>query len=331
MVEVGGEYMKEREDENRGEVGPEYDLLQIIQLAQGAEEWRFKPTNLPPILRALEEKGYNSAMNLEHSAKNLGPLKEEDTAGHDHVAQLLEITSQKSKDHFFVPFRQNEGFVGREKAVNWLLESIPPSTRPNDCQGTAFEGLRGNRQDADRLGGRLPHCSVFWVLAISITTFENAYRGIGDALQVPGIQDDKVDIKALVKRALNHESRCEWLLIIDNLDDIELVADLVDFFSSSPKGSILFTTRNHTVTTRLDIAPGRVERVGEMSRDEALEMLKRNTKESQWRDTANTSKLLDFLADLTLAIRQASAYIWQNDITIVKYLSYCQSSDKKKS
>lgn len=182
---------------------------------------------------------------------------------------------------------------------------------------------------AYRVRNRHPDCSVFWVLAISITTFENAYRGIGDALQVPGIQDDKVDIKALVKRALNHESRCEWLLIIDNLDDIEVVADLVDFFSSSPKGSILFTTRNHTVTTRLDIAPGRVERVGEMSRHEALEMLKRNTKESQWRDTANTSKLLDFLVDLTLAIRQASAYIWQNDITIVKYLSYCQSSDKK--
>lgn len=35
MVEVGGEYMKEREDENRGEVRPEYDLLQIIQLAAG--------------------------------------------------------------------------------------------------------------------------------------------------------------------------------------------------------------------------------------------------------------------------------------------------------
>lgn len=35
--------------------------------------------------------------------------------------------------HFFVPFGQNENFVGREKTVNWLLERIPPSIRPNDC------------------------------------------------------------------------------------------------------------------------------------------------------------------------------------------------------
>jgi ppGpp synthetase/RelA/SpoT-type nucleotidyltranferase len=342
MVEVGGEYMKEREhenDENRDKAGPEYDLSQVFQHAQGAEEWRVKPANLPPILRALEEKGYISASKLEHLAKNLaknlGPLKEEGTSGHDPIAQLLEIIAQKSKRHFLVPFGQNEGFIGREKTVNWLLEKITPSTRPNDCQRTAIEGLGGTGKTqialeaAYRVRNRHPECSVFWVPAISITTFDNAYREIGDALQVPGIQDDKVEIKALVKRALNQESRGEWLLIIDKLDDIELVTDLADFLPSNPKGSILFTTRNHTVITRLDIAPGRVERVGEMSRDEALEMLKRNTKESQWQDTANTPKLLDFLADLPLAIRQASAYIWQNDITTAKYLSYCQSSDEK--
>ncbi|CAH0051149.1 unnamed protein product [Clonostachys solani] len=335
MVEVGGEYMKEREDENRGKAGPEYDLLQVIQLAQGAEEWKFKPTNLPPILQALEEKGYNSATKLEHLAKNLGPLKEEGTSGHDLVAQLLEIISRKSKRHFLVPFGQNEGFVGREKTVNWLLERIPPSTRPNDCQRTAIEGLGGTGKTqialeaAYRVRNKHPDCSVFWVPVLSISTFENAYREIGNALQVPGIQDEKADIKALVKTALNHENCGEWLLILDNLDDTELVTDLAGFLPSNPKGSILFTTRTHIVTTRLDIVPERTESVKEMSRDEALEMLKRNTKESQWQDTANTSKLLDFLNDLPLAIRQASAYIWQNDITTTKYLSYCQSSDEK--
>ncbi|CAH0017149.1 unnamed protein product [Clonostachys rhizophaga] len=335
MVEVGGEYMKEREDENRDKAGPEYDLLQVIQLAQGAEEWRFKHNNLPPIFRALEEKGYNSATKLKHLAKNLGPLKEEDPSSHDLVAQLLEIISRKSKRHFLVPFGQNEGFVGREKTVNWLLERIPPSTRLNDCQRTAIEGLGGTGKTqialeaAYRLRDKYSDCSVFWVPVLSITTFENAYREIGDALQVPGIQDEKADIKELVRRALNHERCGEWLLILDNLDDIELVTDLGSYLPSSPKGSILFTTRNHSVTTRLDIAPGRVERVCGMSRDEALEMLKTNTKESQWQDTANTSKLLDFLADLPLAIRQASAYIRQNDITTTKYLSYCQSSDEK--
>ncbi|CAG9990553.1 unnamed protein product [Clonostachys byssicola] len=333
MVEVGAEYMKEREEENRNEARPEYDVLHIIQLAQGAEEWRFKPTNLPPILRALKKEGYNSATKLEHFAKNLRPLKEEDASSHDLVAQLLEIISQKSKRHFLVPFGQNERFVGREETINWLLERIPPGTRPNDCQRTAIEGLGGTGKTqialeaAYRVRNTHSDCSVFWVPVLSITSFENAYREIGDALKVPGLQDKKADIKMLVKSALNNESSGEWLLILDNLDDIELVAGLVGFLPSSPKGSILFTTRNHIVATSLDIAPGHVERVGEMSRDEALEMLKRYTEESQRKDIADTSKLLDFLADLPLAIRQASAYMWKHDITTTKYLSYCQSSD----
>jgi len=58
-------------------------------------------------------------------------------------------------------------------------------------------------------------------------------------------------------------------------------------------------------------------------------MLRRHLKESQMNDAESTNKLLDFLADLPLAIRQASAYIARTGISTAKYLQHCQSSDLK--
>ena len=46
------------------------------------------------------------------------------------------------------------------------------------------------------------HCSVFWVPAADATSFENAYREIGGLLGVEGIDEDKADVKVLVKVAL---------------------------------------------------------------------------------------------------------------------------------
>lgn len=39
--------------------------------------------------------------------------------------------------------------------------------------------------------------------------------------------------------------------------------------------------------------------------------------------------MLDFLTDLPLAIKQASAYVHNIGISIAKYLQYCRSSDKR--
>jgi hypothetical protein len=66
-----------------------------------------------------------------------------------------------------------------------------------------------------------------------------------------------------------------------------------------------------------------------MSRPEAMELLQKRLKESQTRDTASTTSLLDFLANLPLAIKQASAYMAKTGMTTTRYLDHCRSSDKK--
>ena len=236
-----------------------------------------------------------------------------------------------------VPFGRNERFVGRESILRQLLERIPPSANKDVCQRTVVEGLGGvgktqiALEAAFRVHNEHPDCHIFWVPAVDVNSFENAYRDIGQKLSVRGIDEDKADVKALIKDALNRESTGNWLLVVDNADDVQLLfgdSGLSNYLPFSSKGSILFTTRNNEVTVGLDVPRPNTIAVAEMSRPEAIEMLQGNLKESQMRDAVSTASLLDFLADLPLAIKQASAYIAKTGISTAQYLSHCQSSNK---
>ncbi|KAI1382616.1 uncharacterized protein F4822DRAFT_100890 [Hypoxylon trugodes] len=238
--------------------------------------------------------------------------------------------------HFMVPFGRNENFVGRESILQQLLSRIPPSTIQDDCQRTALEGLGGigktqiALEAAYRVRHKHPDCSVFWVPAVDATSFENAYRDIGRQLGVKGIEDDKADVKMLVRVALSHESAGSWLLVIDNADDLKLFADatLSDYLPFNRNGSILFTTRNHEAAVRLDIPQQDIMNVTKMNNDEATNLLRAGLKEDQIRDAESITHLLGFLANLPLAIKQASAYMAKTGMLTSKYLQHCQSSDK---
>ncbi|KAI1839251.1 hypothetical protein JX266_014538, partial [Neoarthrinium moseri] len=122
--------------------------------------------------------------------------------------------------HFIVPFGRNADFVGRRDLVEQLVGQVHPSANDDACQKTVVEGLGGVGKTqlalevAYHIRRESPACSVFWVSAVSAATLENGYRDIGSALELPGLDDDKADVKGLVKAALG---KCpgSWLLIID--------------------------------------------------------------------------------------------------------------------
>ncbi|KAI6548040.1 hypothetical protein MCOR04_011648, partial [Pyricularia oryzae] len=78
----------------------------------------------------------------------------------------------------------NESFVGREEILNKLLERLPPDAHPDACQRTVIHGLGGigktqvGIEAAHRVRAAHPDCSVFWVPAVEMTMFDNAYRDI---------------------------------------------------------------------------------------------------------------------------------------------------------
>ncbi|KAI1382508.1 uncharacterized protein F4822DRAFT_435510 [Hypoxylon trugodes] len=147
-----------------------------------------------------------------------------------------------------VPFGRNENLVGRESILQQLLERIPPSTKKDDCQQTALEGL-GSKVSEASARPRSPS------------------RPPTKSLGVKGIEDDKADAKMFVKAALSHKSAGSWLLVIDNADDLKLFADatLSDYLLFNWNGSILFTTRNYSIVSNLDISFEGLINIGEMS------------------------------------------------------------------
>ncbi|KAF9883293.1 hypothetical protein FE257_003784 [Aspergillus nanangensis] len=240
--------------------------------------------------------------------------------------------------YWIVPFGRNKDFVGREEALTQLLGIIAPRAEPDDCQRTAIEGLGGvgktqiALEAAFRMRETSPDCAVFWLAAVDAATFENSCREICRQLNIARSDDQKADVKSLVKTSLS-QSKYTWLLIVDNADDTELLfgtTPLCDYLPFSTRGSILFTTRTHELVVELDIPPSSIVTLSEMRRPEAIELLHKNLTAHQRKsaDHATTASLLDFLADLPLAIRQASAYMAKTGIAVTEYFQYCRSSDE---
>ncbi|RYP75129.1 hypothetical protein DL771_002590 [Monosporascus sp. 5C6A] len=241
------------------------------------------------------------------------------------------------KTHFMVPFGRNKEFVGRDHILQQLLTRIPPSANKDDCQRMAIEGLGGvgktqiALEAAYRVRDMDLDCSVFLVPAINAASLENSYREIGQKLQVQGINMDNADVKTLVKLALSEENAGKWLLIIDNADDLELLfggpQSLSDYLPMSRNGSILLTTRDHRTACKFTTHQADIITTIEMSEAEALAMLQNHLSESQVQSKQDTKRLLQELAYLPLAIKQASAYIATEQLSISEYLNLYQTSD----
>ncbi|KAJ5212365.1 uncharacterized protein N7498_004011 [Penicillium cinerascens] len=160
--------------------------------------------------------------------------------------------------------------------------------------------------------------------------FESAYRYIGRRLQIEGLDDPGADVKTLVKKALS-ESPDNCLLIIDNADDIELFFDrkvrLSSYFPSSPRGSILFTTRRSYFAIKCYIPGKHIISERPMFSNEALELFLKALDDKQ-DDIESIMKILNLLKYLPLAVKQASAYVAMTRLSVKKYLGYCQSSEE---
>jgi hypothetical protein len=152
---------------------------------------------------------------------------------------------------------------------------------------------------------------VLWVPAISRETFDIAYREMGTLLGIPGITDDNADIKYLVRNSLNSACSSNWVMIVDNADDPNILLEgmsdrpqsgrLYDYLLCSDRGSILFITRGRKAAECL--IPGNVLELEDMSRLEAKQLIARQIlNQVLLNDKSATNKLLELLTCLLLAI-----------------------------
>ncbi|KAI9151499.1 Nephrocystin-3 [Paramyrothecium foliicola] len=253
---------------------------------------------------------------------------------------LLTAHHKDLEPHWIVPFSRNRNFVGREQELNTLRQWISSEDVSNNMAVFGLGGV-GKTQIALEFAYCIkeenPRYSVFWVPVTNHLEFEQAYKHIGQALKIPGIDADGVDVKQLVKDTLSDKRASPWLMILDNADDISMIFPqtkdvevitpaLIDFIPSNPHGSTLFTTRNRKVAVKQ--AANNIIFLEIMQLEDAKKLLcKSLLRQELLSDVDATKELLQLLGFLPLAIIQAVAYINENDTTIEEYTSLYNESE----
>lgn len=234
---------------------------------------------------------------------------------------------------------RNESFVGREKYLQYLEEKLRPS---QVHQRLSIYGIGG--------GGKTAFCvelayrmikkhfglSVFWVSATSRKSFISAYHEIGVLLGIPRTDDDHADMKLLVRNSLSSSSCGDWVMIIDNANDSNILLDdkrngphsgrLYDYLPCSYRGSILFTARSKN--TAKSFMPDEVLEFEAMSRADAEQLVARRIwNKALLKDEHSVEKLLETLTCLPLAIVQAISFINDNDASISDCVSLLQHAN----
>jgi len=229
-----------------------------------------------------------------------------------------------------VPFPRNPRFVDRVSQLDLLESKVFAKEQRQKIAITGLGGM-GKTQIALELAFRIRNkyegCSVFWIPATSPENIQQALVNIGREL---GILDgsSQNDVRKLMQSHLSQESTGQWLLIIDNIDDVELWDnELKKFLPVSPRGSIVCTTRTRRVAVK--IATNNVINVSQMGKEMAMQLLRKSLiQEDLLTGSSDAMELLDQLTFLPLAIVQAAAYINANEITLSDYLSLLQNQEQ---
>ncbi|RDW70998.1 hypothetical protein BP6252_07561 [Coleophoma cylindrospora] len=182
-----------------------------------------------------------------------------------------------------ITFKRNLNFVQRDHIFQEIEEKL--SSR-GPCRNVTLCGYDKSEIAREYVLGRReesPGCSIFWLPADSVDTFERAYLQVGRLLKIPGLSNKDADAKSLVQNKLSDERSGEWLIIVDNADDAEVLfkpmgpgtKTLFEYLPSSLKGSIIFNTRRPEVAVRL--VPTRHNRIEipKMSHLEATELVRK--------------------------------------------------------
>ncbi|KAH7124365.1 hypothetical protein EDB81DRAFT_731294 [Dactylonectria macrodidyma] len=271
--------------------------------------------------------------------------------------QPEEDVSIARKPCFSLPFERDPDFVDRPDIMAWIKEQY---TGPVGRMALVGMGGFGKSQVAIQFAHHIrdtsPQTSVFWVHASSKPRFEEAYRSIADNLRLPRRNDPSVDVLGLVRDWLQREEAGPWLMVLDNVDDVNLfypsssagrdgaICHLADenpaalsvqqplavFLPKCRNGIILVTSRSMDAAEKLTGSHKAVYGISAMDDAQALQLFRNKLQGDS--DKTAAADLLRALDYIPLAITQAAAYINRRAprISVKTYLDAFRESDKKK-
>ncbi|KXH46325.1 kinesin light chain protein [Colletotrichum salicis] len=262
------------------------------------------------------------------------------------------------KPHFVVPFPSDPDFVDRPDIWTWIQNQYAgpenrfalvglgrfgyvPLTAMEDLYSQIDSKSQMAIQSAHQVHAASPETSIFWVRGSTKATFEESYRSIADALALPRRHELGVNVLALVRDWLQRKDVSPWLMIADNVDDIEILFSKMDkqndasmpiasYLPKSNNGKILFTSRSWDAAERLTGNGSMILRVPTMDEAQALLLLQK--KLGPHIDKAVALRLIRTLNHIPLAVNQAAAYIYRQSpqVTVQSYLDEFERSEKSK-
>ncbi|KJZ71347.1 hypothetical protein HIM_09283 [Hirsutella minnesotensis 3608] len=251
-----------------------------------------------------------------------------------HTRVVLRQHAQVDIPRHSIPFSKNCQFVGRSEILKTVREKL---FGDHGHRSIALVGLGGVGKTQVALwiahwtNENKSHWSVFWMPAFSRASFERASLELVEELDIEGVE--KGDPKQLLRRYLRSSKSGNWLLIVDNADDEEVVFGIdgengiYDYLPQTDSGRILSTTRSRQIA--VDIAGPEVVDVSQMSEGEARELLGKGlTNKTLLRDDKSVAGLLDFLAYFPLAINQEAAYLNKMPISLAEYLLLLRNTEQ---
>ena len=174
-----------------------------------------------------------------------------------------------------------------------------------------------------------PEASVFWVSAGTVARFEADYRNMAKRIKVPGVDDPKTDILSLVKGWLESSDSGNWLLILDDLDDVALLkpgfketsrrASITTFLPKNASGCVLLTTRN-TKVGHLVAGRSNTISIGPIDQEVGIRIIRQRLPDFIAFSDEDLNTLLEILEYLPLAITQACSFIAENNISVSEYV-----------
>ncbi|KAF8436972.1 P-loop containing nucleoside triphosphate hydrolase protein [Kalaharituber pfeilii] len=279
------------------------------------------------------------------------------------VPQTQTIPKTRLSLSFNVPInishvRRNPDFVGREYLLEQLAHEIGEGRAAMDITQIVLHGMGGMGKTQIALEyvyhHRKDYSSAFWINAASEQTTKTSfiqimeqliehhaslldepdYKHIGNLLGMAGKLDsaglfstekpeEEQHVIKAVKKWLTAKQNNKWLLVFDNLDDLESF-DINDYIPSCDFGTIIITSRR-----RESIQGRRGLEVHQMQNNEAEKLLLTSAKldleklapeERKLEEAAAVVAIVQNLGYLPLAIAQAGAYISVQQCLFSHYL-----------
>ncbi|GHO78081.1 tetratricopeptide repeat protein [Ktedonobacter sp. SOSP1-85] len=232
-----------------------------------------------------------------------------------------------------VPYPRNPFFTGREEILHHLHELLNREHTTALTQSWAISGLGGIGKTQIALEYayqyRQDYRYIFWVSAATRESLFADIVTIVDQLQLPerNEQDQKKVVTAIKQWFASHQ---EWLLILDNADDITIVSD---FVPTKRSGHMLLTTRAQALgalAQRIDVATmGMAEGTLFLLRRAKIvppDMLLDQVEEETLAAAETIVTEMDFLP---LALDQAGAYIEEVGCNLSTYLELYRTHRKE--